>query len=38
MLHWINAYEEGDEVVLDGFFQGCPEPEAPPGRAAPRAG
>jgi carotenoid cleavage dioxygenase-like enzyme len=26
VLHWVNAYEEGDEVVLDGFFQGCPEP------------
>ena len=20
VLHWINAYEDGDEVVLDGFF------------------
>ncbi len=26
MLHWANAYEDGDEVVLDGFFQGCPQP------------
>lgn len=26
VLHWINAYEEGDEVVLDGFHQGCPDP------------
>ncbi|MGI8793939.1 MAG: carotenoid oxygenase family protein [Acidimicrobiales bacterium] len=26
VLHWINAYEDGDEVVLDGFFQGQPEP------------
>lgn len=26
VLHWANAYEEGDEVVVDGFFQGCPEP------------
>ena len=22
VLHWANAYEEGDEIVLDGFFQG----------------
>jgi len=21
VLHWINAYEDGDEIVLDGFFQ-----------------
>ena len=26
VLHWINAYEDGDEVVLDGFFQGNPSP------------
>ena len=26
VLHWINAWEEGDEVVLDGFHQGCPDP------------
>jgi carotenoid cleavage dioxygenase len=26
VLHWINAYEDGDEVVLDGFFEGDPEP------------
>ena len=26
VLHWINAYEDGDEVVLDGFFQHDPEP------------
>ncbi len=26
VLHWVNAYEEGDEIVLDGFFQGDPEP------------
>ena len=24
VLHWINAYEDGDEVVLDGFFQHNP--------------
>ena len=27
VLHWANAYEDGDEVVVDGFFQGCPEPD-----------
>jgi carotenoid cleavage dioxygenase len=26
VLHWINAYEDGDEIVLDGFLQGQPEP------------
>jgi carotenoid cleavage dioxygenase-like enzyme len=26
VLHWANAYEDGDEIVLDGFFEGCPEP------------
>ena len=26
VLHWINAYEDGDEVVLDGFFQHTPQP------------
>jgi len=24
VLHWVNAYEDGDEVVLDGFFQHNP--------------
>jgi carotenoid cleavage dioxygenase len=24
VLHWTNAYEDGDEVVLDGFFQHNP--------------
>ncbi|MFD9736541.1 carotenoid oxygenase family protein [Umezawaea sp. NPDC059074] len=27
VLHWTNAYEEGDEIVLDGFFQGDPMPK-----------
>jgi len=27
VLHWTNAFQEGDEVVVDGFFQGCPEPK-----------
>ena len=30
VLHWINAYEEGDEIVLDGFFQSNPSPEVKP--------
>ncbi len=28
VLHWTNAYEDGDEVVLDGYFQQDPEPPA----------
>lgn len=27
VLHWMNAYEDGDEIVLDGFFQETPSPE-----------
>ena len=30
VLHWINAYEEGDEIVLDGFFQEDPMPKGDP--------
>lgn len=26
VLHWLNAYEEGDEIVLDGYFQDDPSP------------
>jgi carotenoid cleavage dioxygenase len=26
VLHFTNAYEDGDEIVVDGFFQGDPEP------------
>jgi carotenoid cleavage dioxygenase len=26
VLHFINAYEDGDEIVLDGFFQHTPWP------------
>jgi carotenoid cleavage dioxygenase-like enzyme len=26
VLHFTNAYEEGDEIVLDGFFEGEPSP------------
>ena len=35
VLHWLNAYEEGEEVILDGYFQEDPMPrprkDAPPG-------
>ena len=35
VLHWLNAYEDGEEIVLDGYFQEepCPRPlaEAPDG-------
>lgn len=30
VLHWVNAYEVGDEIVLDGFFQDNPVPAFPP--------
>ncbi|MGH9186330.1 MAG: carotenoid oxygenase family protein, partial [Acidimicrobiales bacterium] len=30
VLHWINAYEDGDEIVLDGYFEGSPIPPAHP--------
>ncbi len=30
VLHWVNAFEDGDEVVLDGFFQGNPSPKPLP--------
>ena len=37
VLHWLNAYEDGDEVVMDGYFQEdpCPVPlpDAPRGLA-----
>ncbi|OUS28601.1 apocarotenoid-15,15'-oxygenase [Gammaproteobacteria bacterium 45_16_T64] len=26
VLHWMNAYEEGDEIILDGYFQDKPNP------------
>ena len=35
VLHFLNAWEEGDEVVMDGYFQDTPVPgdypNAPPG-------
>lgn len=30
VLHWVNAYEDGDWIVLDGFFQINPEPQPKP--------
>lgn len=26
VLHWMNAWEEGDEVIMDGYFQEDPDP------------
>ena len=26
VLHWVNSYEEGDEIILDGYFQDEPMP------------
>lgn len=34
VLHWVNAYEDGDEVILDGYRQRDPMP--PPLRDAPK--
>jgi len=31
VLHWLNAWEDGDEVVLDGYFQEDPVPAQYPG-------
>jgi len=28
VLHFLNAYEEGDEIVLDGYFEEDPEPQS----------
>lgn len=30
VLHWTNAWEEGDEIVVEGFFQHDPEPSVSP--------
>ena len=34
VLHWINAFEDGDEVVLDGYYQAQPSPLARPDDSA----
>ncbi|MEM7098596.1 MAG: carotenoid oxygenase family protein [Pseudomonadota bacterium] len=31
VLHWNNAYEDGDELIVDGFFQEDPTPGPLPG-------
>ena len=31
VLHWTNAYELGDELIVEGFFQHSPVPEVPDG-------
>lgn len=31
VLHWMNAYEEGDEIILDGYYQEDPMPGPLPG-------
>ena len=31
VLHWLNAFEEGTEIVLDGYFQEDPAPPPLPG-------
>jgi carotenoid cleavage dioxygenase len=28
VLHWNNAYEDGDEIVVEGYYQQDPEPPA----------
>jgi carotenoid cleavage dioxygenase-like enzyme len=39
VLHFTNAYEDGDEIVLDGFFEGDPSPvESLTGDNPPQAG
>ena len=30
VLHWMNAYEDGDEIILDGYFQENPDPQPLP--------
>lgn len=27
VLHWVNAYEQGDEIILDGYFEEDPAPK-----------
>ncbi len=35
VLHWMNAFEEGDEVIVDGYFQENPDPDPLPGMPKP---
>ena len=34
VLHWINAFEDGDEIVVDGFFERNPGARIDPSTAA----
>ena len=34
VLHWMNAYEEGNEIVIDGYFQEDPQPQPLSGKPA----
>lgn len=34
VLHWLNAWEEGDEIILDGYFQEEPMPKSYEGAPA----
>lgn len=34
VLHFLNAYEEGDEVIVDGYFQENPTPKPMPDAGA----
>lgn len=34
VLHFLNAYEEGDEVIVDGYFQENPTPKPQPDAGA----
>lgn len=29
VLHFLNAYEEGDEIIIDGYFEEDPMPQSP---------
>ena len=37
VLHFVNAYEEGNAIVLDGFFEANPDPELRPDPTDPRS-
>jgi len=38
VLHWANAYEDGDEIVLDGYFQHNPTASGVPRATGPNKG
>lgn len=35
VLHWVNAFEDGEQIVLDGFRQSDPEPTGEPAGGPP---